>query len=97
MCFVPVVFQSIESLGRKKHDRLQEALSEWYEENVSDDQQEATDDWFMGNIDGLMKCKTKCVEIDIKGRPPYRPYRKFRVSYDLDSDNSKPKSPQSSD
>ena len=60
------------------HEGLLKWHSAWCSKNVTEADQRAATNWFMGNIDGLRPNCTKKVHINNPGRPPFTPYNKYK-------------------
>jgi len=70
--------QSHEAVSHRMHAGLVGWHSEWCTRHISEADQQAATDWFMGNIDGLRPHHTRLVRIDKPSKPPYDLYNKYK-------------------
>ena len=53
----------------------------WLEGHVSQRQEQLSDDWFLGRVDGLKPSRTSVQRNNDTTRPPYAPYSRYRVDW----------------
>ena len=58
--------------------------SRWLEDHVSQRQEQLSEDWFLGRVDGIKPSRTSVQRNNDTARPPYAPYSRYRVEW-LDS------------
>ncbi|XP_069994313.1 paired amphipathic helix protein Sin3a isoform X4 [Penaeus vannamei] len=70
--------QSHEHVSRRMRSGLVSWHSDWCTRHVSEADQRAATDWFLGHTDGLRPNCTRVVRIDDPSRPPFAPYNKYK-------------------
>lgn len=53
--------------------------NQWARENVSDQQQKASNDWLMGRGDGVVPNRTRVLTNNDISKTPYRTFNRYRV------------------
>ncbi|XP_069172117.1 paired amphipathic helix protein Sin3a isoform X6 [Procambarus clarkii] len=70
--------QSHEHVSRRMRSGLLSWHGDWCTRHVSEADQRAATDWFLGHTDGLRPNCTRIVRIDDPSRPPFAPYNKYK-------------------
>lgn len=68
------------------HEKFEELVSKWREENVTGDMMEDCEQWMMGEMDDIKLSETTRVRISDSDKSPYYDYHKYKVQYFKESE-----------
>ena len=63
------------------HEKFDDLVSKWRDENVSAEMMNSTEEWLMGETDDMKPCETTPYKITEKEKSPYYQYQKYRVKF----------------
>ena len=69
------------AVSRHLSARFRAWHSRWLEGHVSERQEQLSEDWFLGRIDGIKPSRTSVQRNNDTARPPYAPYSRYRVEW----------------
>ncbi|XP_063866236.1 paired amphipathic helix protein Sin3a-like isoform X2 [Scylla paramamosain] len=74
--------QSHEHVSQRMRSGLISWHGDWCTRHVSEADQRAATDWFLGHTDGLRPNSTRILRINDPSRPPFAPYNKYKCELD---------------
>ena len=77
----PALFQTHCSVSRHLSARFRAWHGRWLEGHVSPRQEQLSEDWLLGRVDGLKPSRTTVQRSNDTARPPYELYNRYRVQW----------------
>lgn len=74
-----LIFQTHEKVSKRLNSKFRKWHQKWCDEHISESQSRDTNDWLLGQSEGLVRNVTRCLTDNDLSKSPYTQYNRYKV------------------